>query len=134
LAPASGTFPPAITLTASGLPAGATYSFAPPTVTPGSNPVKTMLTIQTLRAASASVGVGWGMFALLLLPFAGSRRMRRSLRRGPLLAMLALGALGGLTGCGAGGLFGHPQQSYTITVTGTSGHISHSTTVTLIVQ
>jgi len=40
-----------------------------------------------------------------------------------------------LTGCGVGeGIFAQPQQSYTVTVTGTSGTLSHSATVTLTVQ
>jgi hypothetical protein len=138
LAPASGIYPPTITLSATGLPAGATYSFSPATVTPGSSAVKTVLTVQTVRTAAASFATGWGALTLLLLPLAASRRMRRFLRRGPLLsiawALLSCGVLAGLMGCGAGGLFGNPQRSYTITVTGTAGAVSHSTTVTLTVQ
>ncbi len=147
LAPASGSFSSAIALTATGLPAGATYSFSPATVTPGSSSAATTLAIQTARSAAAlhedhgiSWATGWGVTALglLLLPISGARRMRRVFQRGPLLSvallLLALGTVAGLGGCGTGGLFGQPQQTYTVTVTGTSGSLSHSATVTLTVQ
>ena len=147
LAPSNNTFPQAITLSATGLPAGATYSFSPATVTPGATSVGTTLVIQTAKSTTAalqpsgsSTGLGAIALGLLLLPLAGSRRLRaaaRSMPRASLglaLALLSLGALAGLSGCGAGGLFNQPQQSYTITVTGTSGALSHSTTVTLTVQ
>jgi hypothetical protein len=43
-----------------------------------------------------------------------------------------------LTGCGgagsSGGGGGSPPKTYNITITATSGTLSHSTTVTLIVQ
>ena len=144
LAPASGTFPSSIALTASGLPPGATFSFSPPSVTPGSNPVETALAIQTTRTAAAlnpPPRSWWGFPGLalgLLLPVCVSRRLRTAFRQNPLcslaLLLFSLSAVAGLAGCGAGGLFGHPQQSYTITVTGTSGSASHSATVTLSVQ
>jgi len=148
LAPASSSYPLPITLTATGLPAGATYSFSPATVTPDSGSAATVLTIQTagggtavLRHPHLSPGMtSWGTVALglLLLPLSGSRRIHGAFRRTPVLSiallLLALGTVAGITGCGAGGLFGQPQQSYTITVTGTSQNISHSTTVVLIVQ
>ena len=150
LAPAAGSFPAAITLTATGLPSGATYSFSPATVTPGNTSAATALTIQTAPAVAALhedhsihwpgipwiAGRGAVMLGLVLLPLSSKRR--RLFKRGPLLSLalllLALGAFAGLGGCGAGGLFGQPQQSYTVTVTGTSGPLSHSATVTLTVQ
>ena len=78
----------------------------------------------------------WG---ILLLPFAA--RLRRTGKR--LARMLSLlfvasagvAALATLSGCGANnGFFGQPQQSYTITVTATTGTLTHATQVTLTVQ
>ena len=77
----------------------------------------------------------------MLLPFAG--RLRRTGKRlGRILCVLLLLTAGiaaatGISACGgssAGGYFAQPQQSYTVTVTGTSGALSHSTTVTLTVE
>jgi hypothetical protein len=77
--------------------------------------------------------------ALVLLPFAG--RLRRTGKRlSRIVSMLLLLAAGiaaaaGISACGGNtGFFAQPQQSYTVTVTGTSGALSHSTTVTLTVE
>ena len=48
--------------------------------------------------------------------------------------LVSLATLGSALGCGVGGYFSQPQQTYTITVTGTSGSVAHSTTVTLTVE
>jgi hypothetical protein len=46
-----------------------------------------------------------------------------------------LAAVAGLSGCGStGGFFGQAQKSYTVTVTATSGALSHTTNVTLTVE
>jgi hypothetical protein len=77
---------------------------------------------------------------ILLLPFAGRiRRSSKLLRRLTLLVMMLAGAGGVATllGCGGGnsnGETGSQGQSYTLTVTATSGVLSHSTAVTLTVQ
>jgi hypothetical protein len=78
-------------------------------------------------------------YALLLLPFFGSRRLRRKLKTMPggiaglLLAMALLGGTVATTSCG-GGYFGGAPHQYTIMVTGTSGMLHHSTSVTLTVK
>ncbi|WP_213806719.1 choice-of-anchor D domain-containing protein [Granulicella sp. dw_53] len=141
LAPTNVVFPGAITLTASGLPPGATYSFVPPTVTPGPTAVSTTLTIQTAKpvAIAGSIeGLG-GIILALLIPLTVSRRVRRAFSKVRLLTLLAYvfsaGALIGLSGCGSNnGFFGQPQQTFTITITGTSGSLQHSTSVVLNVQ
>jgi drug/metabolite transporter (DMT)-like permease len=80
---------------------------------------------------------------LLLLP-AGYRRLRGRLRWGRLLMWLLVIFAGAfaLNGCGGGGGGGStgptvqktPPGSYTVTVSATSGGVSHSTNVTLVVQ
>ncbi|MGA3162033.1 MAG: SBBP repeat-containing protein [Terracidiphilus sp.] len=79
-------------------------------------------------------------FALLLLPLTG--RMRRTGRKLsrilPLLLLLIAGiaVAAGLSGCGGSpsGNFGQVPVTYTIQVTGVSGNLSHSASVTLVVE
>jgi sugar lactone lactonase YvrE len=135
------TFPAPVTLSVSGLPPGATATITPQVLPAGSSLTNVTLTVQ-LPKTTAMLHSG-EMFtpvslALLLLPF--SRRIRRRAGRlGRLVAMLLFfvaGAAGvaGLTGCGSATDSSGQPQSYTITITGTSGTLSHSTTVTLNVQ
>jgi hypothetical protein len=78
----------------------------------------------------------WGT---LLLPFAGGLR-RGGKRRGRTISLLLLlatmGVMLGLSSCATSGFFapGPQQESYIITVTATSGTLSHSTTLTLTVK
>ena len=77
--------------------------------------------------------------ALLLLPFAA--KLRRAGRRlGRLMSVLlllgaGLAAMAGLSGCGSNnGFFGQAPQNYTVTITATSGALSHSGTLTVTVE
>ena len=140
------TFPANVALSVSGLPVGATYTITPASIASGAGATSVTLTVTAPKQqAKMEHGNGFGRglapvaLALLLLPFSGRlRRSAKKLSRFASLALLLLaaaGALAGLTGCGVGeGIFAQPQQSYTVTVTGTSGALSHSTTVTLTVQ
>jgi hypothetical protein len=164
--PTGSTFPANIVLTASGLPAGATYSFSPASITAGEGSTTVTLTIvlpqtnagtrqvavrPSIQLATNSGGKSGGKggsvvrrlapftLALILLPFAGRlRRAGSRLRRtvSLLLFMLAgMGAITGLSGCGSGtGFFAQPPEAYTVTVTATSGALSHSFTFTLTVE
>ncbi|MGB6742615.1 MAG: Ig-like domain repeat protein, partial [Terracidiphilus sp.] len=164
------TFPAAIAFTASGLPAGATYTFSPASVTTGEGSTTVTLTIDVSQTQaginpvnlhpniqramnnagdsagsrgrpnpSVASGVAPFALALILLPFAG--RLRRAGKRlGRTLSMLLLlvagaAAIAGISGCGStSGFFAQQQQSYTVTVTGTSGTLTHSASVTLKVE
>jgi predicted cupin superfamily sugar epimerase len=48
--------------------------------------------------------------------------------------LVALASFGAASGCGEGGYFSQTEQTYTITVTGTSGSLVRSTIVTLTVE
>ena len=125
-----------VVLSASNLPAGATYTFTPASVTPGATGANSQLTIAVPRqtAAIRNRSAATLAIALLLLPFASLRRFRLKSGRMLLVIALMLASLGLLTGCGSGGYFSQPQQTYTVTVTGTSGSMTHATTVILTVE
>jgi hypothetical protein len=162
--PVSGSnFPAAIALTVSGLPTGATGSFSPASLTAGEGITPVSLTVNIPQAVASagpatqhsgaqlagngSGGTSGGLvsrlaplsLALVLLPFAG--RLRRTGKRlGRMMSVLLLLAAGmaavaGMSACGtATGFFANQKQTYTVTVTGTSGALSHSSTVTLTVE
>ena len=142
----STTFPANVTLSVSGLPAGATYTITPATIASGAGATNITVTITLPKQTGMSQHyepLGRGLapvaLALLLLPFSRkSRRRARKLHRLATVLQLLIGgavAITGLTGCGAStGVFGQSQQTYNVTITGTSGALTHSTTVTLTVE
>jgi hypothetical protein len=150
LAPGSGTtYPDALTLSAAGLPAGATATFSPATIPAGSGATAVTMTIQTVNMQTAhsetpsrSGQLGSMALAFLLLPIAGIKRVRRRLRKMPGLpvvlaaAALSLGAMACLNGCSSNGFFNQAAKSYTVVVTATDTVTgAHSSTnVTLTVQ
>jgi hypothetical protein len=77
--------------------------------------------------------------ALILLPFAGRlRRAGRLLGRtlsAVLLLVTGIAAVAGISGCGSSnGFFAQQQQTYSVTITGTAGALTHSATVSLTVE
>jgi len=135
-------FDSAVSFSCSGLPAGATCSFSPATVTPPGT-ASTTLTVATsattaaLHRRSRPVLPG----AVLAAAFCcfGFRRRRRL----QLLVLVAVSAIGLslLTACGSGssgggssGGSGSQPVTSTVTVTATSGTLQETTTFTLTVN
>ena len=146
LTPLNPTFVYPVTLSASGLPSGVTASFNPSSIAAGGGASSTVLTLSASAQARLEMNhrfpgrmVAPAALALLMLPLAFNRRARgtsRKLSRSgrALLALLLMAGLSVLAGCGGGGFFNHPTQSYTVTVTAANGINTHSTNVTLTVQ
>jgi len=145
--PAGGsTLPAAVTLTVIGVPTGAMSTITPATVAAGTGPASIALAVQVPNQ-TASLGRGEllafklspMMVGMLLLPFGG--RIRRAAGKHRRIATWLLFAvvvipLTALAGCASNNSssLGAQQQSYKLTVTATSGTVSHSATLTLIVQ
>ena len=146
LTPLNPTFVYPLTLSASGLPSGVTASFSPSSIAAGAGASSTVLTLSASAQARLEMNhrfpgrmIAPIALALLMLPLAFSRRARRTSRKlsrsgRALLALLLMAGLSVLAGCGGGGFFGHPAQSYTVTVTAANGINTRSTNVTLTVQ
>jgi hypothetical protein len=95
------------------------------------------LTVATRKLASLESPKEWssklshvalGLFLLPLLGLRYSRRSRHKLARlvtHSLLVLMSLGAIGAITGCGAG----YFDRTYPITVTAVSNGIQHSVNV-----
>ncbi len=157
IAPTAGvTLPIATMLTVSGLPRDTTASLLTPGWTQVNNTSWSLPANATLHdvslafhlpGQSASVGgvshsgrnLAPVALCLLMIPF--SRRSRRLAKRinSTSCMLLALGALAistlGLTGCGAqNGFFDQTQKAYVVTVTVTTGAVSHSTNLNLTVE
>ena len=134
---------------AAGVPQQASCSFSPPTVTAGANPVSTTLTITTTARSMALLqapsrrdyrpllALCLPVIGLVLAPVAGRKKLARRWHVGVGLLLLLVAAL---VGCGGGATSppssgtGTPAGSYSITVRATSGSLSHTQTVTLVVN
>jgi hypothetical protein len=140
VAPTGSAYPDNVTFTATGVPIGASYSFSPAIVPANNGPATVSFTVQTATGQAsngdsplrgfhsrfAPVALG-----LLLLPFAGMRRLRKARGKAVLpfcvWLMLLVGTVS-LTGCGGAT---ENLKNYNITVTATSGTVQHSTTVSM---
>jgi hypothetical protein len=136
--PQNGAFNNAVTLAASGLPSTATATFQPSSVTPGSSPANSTLTIQTGTVQTAAARLGWPLampaLAALGLFFLPGKRRRRWITMTVLL-LASFGAVTAMTGCGGGfSIPMTPAQTYTVTITAASGTVQQTTTVQLTVE
>ena len=132
------TLPAAINLSLAGLPPGMTASFSTPVVAEGSS--TTNVTLQVFLPGHSAMQpprgpLGGGslpvVLGLILLPLAG--RLRKTAHRFRKIALLALAGAAlavGMTGC----QITFTPKSFPLTVTATSGTLSHSITVNIIVQ
>ena len=150
--PLGGSFTNAVTLSATGLPPGATATFSPPMVTPGSAGAQSVMTVvlaggksnashipsaPTAGLAGRAIGLLASLCMLagiLAAGFGGTAR-----RRFAALAILFAAVTGSivvLSACSGGFAGGAvtPKGAYVITVTGTSGSLRASTTVNLVVD
>jgi hypothetical protein len=149
----AGGFNQAVTLScASGLPALASCSFTPASVTPNGTAATATLTVSTTAGSSALPRFStrrappqagpkpplWLGVLLVWLAYVGWRLKRSGIRRvwllwGTVLLLAALAASCG-GGGGGGGSPGTPAGTYTISVSGSGSGLSHNTQVTLTVQ
>jgi N-acetylneuraminic acid mutarotase len=142
-------FSSAVSFSCSGLPAGASCSFSPATVTPSGAAASTTLTVSTAKTTGALYRPSNPLFPTAALAaalcFFGWRR-RRDLQFMLWLAVafagLGLvsacgggsGGGGGGSGGGGGGGGGSTPVTSTVTVTATSGSLQHTTTFSLTVD
>jgi YVTN family beta-propeller protein len=140
LAPLSGSYPGPVSFSVMGLPTGATANFTPSTVAVSGGATPVEMTVQTASATAQNKSnspFGRGIvLALLLLPFVAKRSVREKMKGHMLLLVLLMaGVMATLTGCGStNGFLLQSPQTYTLTVTASSGTLAHSQAVTLIVQ
>jgi hypothetical protein len=134
--PVNGSFNSPITFSATGLPAGYTASFNPSTVTPGASETTVTMTIQH-SVVVAHQSSAW-MLGTPALAFAGlcffSRRQRRRMLALCVLALVSLGAIPALTGCGGGFALSSQAKTYTVTITASGANQTQTTTVQLTVE
>lgn len=142
----NGSYTNSVTLTVTGLPAGATGVFAPTSVVPGASGGSSTLTINTApiiamqheQRTIASAGNS-SLWLLPLIGFLSLLPLQRATRRArrmmvALILLVTLGALVGLSGCGGGFFLRPPARTYTLTITGTNGSDTHNATVELTVE
>ncbi len=147
--PVGTSFANAVSLSCSGAPTISVILFTPGSVTPGNNSAAVVLQISTTpNSASPSGHLPALWLALPALVLLGTRRRKKHARLavpasllGLFLLALVLTSCGGGGSNGGGGGGGGQKQgtqpgTYTITVTGASGTLSHAApaTVTLVVN
>jgi hypothetical protein len=147
-----GSAAPAVSLACTNPPAGISCTFSPNPVTPTTAGTAVTLTVSVPVSAgvapaapppSIDASMRMRMAAALicgivaLFSFALGARRKRSLGFVPATAaLLLLVAMFTLSACGGGGGSTPPptNKTYTLTITGSAGNLSHSTSVQLVVD
>jgi Bacterial Ig-like domain (group 3)/FG-GAP-like repeat len=140
VAPVGSSFTNVVTMSATGLPAGATATFNPPSVTPGAAGATTVLRVAFSASAQLAPEPGRNQpFALFGFAAAGLGlfiRKRKRLARSWTMALACAALMCGLLltpGCGTTGS-GAKSQTIVVTVTGTSASAHESAMITLILK
>jgi sugar lactone lactonase YvrE len=143
--PLGGDFDEKVSMSASGLPPGTTASFDPPSVTPGSKGAATVFTVSPSPASSLPPENGRGTQTALLASLLGvcalvslgkvrnqSKSLLGIIWLGALIAaMIAISSCGTSRGPASSTV---QPGSYTVTITGSSGSLERSSTVTVVVE
>jgi hypothetical protein len=135
-----------MTLVCSNLPSKSACLFAPATVPTGSGQTDIVVTMTTTASSAAIAGprifyaawlplTGLGLIAIVLPAIPRKRRIVLLL----LLTLLFTGMPVLLAGCGASSVqpdsnTGTPKGTFTVTVIGTSGNVTNTTTFSLTVN
>jgi len=131
----AGSFPGAVQFAVTGLPPGATATFAPSIVIPGANPTSVSMMVKAPATAARTDGFFPGaVLGMLLLPWL----RRRTCRSGAWCGLLLLGCMA-MLGCGVRTSTSVTPNTYSITVTASGSSVTntllqHATTVSLTVN
>lgn len=117
----------AVTFSVSGLPARTSASFSSMALAAGALNTSTTLTITMAGSYAALRTRPWTSLALLLFPVVFWHRRRQ---RWMILAWLALALSMALSSCA----FQYTPKTSTVTITASSGNLTHTTTVQITVQ
>jgi len=143
--PKSGTINAPVALTCSGLPQNLSCSFAPASITPGGNPVTSVLTVSSVSVAARNDGdktrfpiaalmFGFGLVGVSLIGNVERKRVW-SVVIGCLLAVVMIGSTS-CTGISQGPVndSSSVSKNYVVTVNGNAGSIQASTTITVTLK
>jgi len=139
IAPTYASYPGTVNFSVTGLPQNATVSFSPASLAADAGKQTVTMAVNTAGVLAESRPTSLrrnavAVMAFLLLPLFGAGRLRREGRRlaNLICVLIALLAATALTGCGVNTKM--VTQTFTLTVTATSGTVQHTSTVSLDLQ